>query len=139
MNELVRKLAHALRDQCRYMISIGKEPSDLAKEALGEVVLAGIDTDAELKPTKVQYFNFYLESFEASEICSILEPTLTHEWDFALVSYTGEEGMETSYREHPTKSIWITIGNGLNNYGFKFLTPGRHSYDVFPQYKHLGK
>jgi hypothetical protein len=35
------KLADALKDQCRYMVSIGEEPSELAKEALGDALRAG--------------------------------------------------------------------------------------------------
>jgi hypothetical protein len=40
------KLAEALTDQCRYMVSIGEEPSDLAKEALGDAVRAGYTPNA---------------------------------------------------------------------------------------------
>jgi len=35
------KLAESLKDQCRYMVAIGEEPSELAQEALTEAEYAG--------------------------------------------------------------------------------------------------
>jgi hypothetical protein len=90
------------------------------------------------KRKTVQYFMFFPERFESSEILEELDGGFIDDWDYALVV---DGGVETMYvlgpGARPTK--WVAEGLGINGLGLKLMDEGDHSYDEAPEWKRLGK
>ena len=86
---------------------------------------------------KVQYFIFFPDNFEASEVSEELEREAIEDWDYALKVDGEIETLYAAVGDRPTK--WMAEGSGINGLGLKLTEPGRHGYQISPGWKRFGK
>lgn len=87
---------------------------------------------------KVQYFMFFPDRFEASELSGELDRDFIDDWDYALVVEGGAETLYAAAGDRPTR--WMAERSGVNFLGLKLMDPGNdYGYDKFPELKRLGK
>lgn len=86
---------------------------------------------------KVQYFMFFPDRFEASELSGELDRDFIDDWDYALVVEGAEETLYVAAGDRPTK--WMAERRGVNFLNLKLMEPNDYKYDKFPELKRLGK
>lgn len=86
--------------------------------------------------TQVQYFSFFPNRFEASNIFSELDNTFTSDWDYALVK---KSNVTTGYKASDYSGRWVALDIGKNPWRLVFLNTGSYNYDSNPELKRLAK
>lgn len=82
-----------------------------------------------------QCFMFYENRIEASDKLSARDAwDMDSDWDYLLAR---EDGKETGYSSRGKDGTWRSLAKHSNPWGLKFMTPGSHKYEDYPQFKHL--